>query len=58
VARKIALVVVKRGLHDDNDVKYWRSRPLAERIGAVTELRMALWDLDGDGDGARLEAGE
>lgn len=38
----MALVVTRRSLHDDDqldDVEYWLSRPMIERIAAVDEMR-------------------
>ncbi len=42
--RRIARVATKLDLHSPNsDLAYWLSRPVEERIGAVTELRHALF---------------
>mgnify|MGYP003467164479 CR=1 FL=1 len=51
-ARILAMerVVAKKSMHDsDDDVDYWLSRPAAERIGAVEELRRTYY---GSADGA------
>jgi hypothetical protein len=44
-------VVTKKSMHDpdDDDADYWLSRPAAERIGAVEELRRTYY---GWADGA------
>ena len=46
-------VVVKKSMHDNDDtdaeVDYWLSRPAAERLGAVEELRRTYY---GWADGA------
>jgi len=54
MTRRIEVVVTRHRLHDpDDDVTYWLSRPVEERIGAVTELRRALFDIDDDDDETR-----
>jgi hypothetical protein len=55
MTQKIAKVVTITRLHEpSSDVKYWLSRPLAERIGAVTELRHSLLGVS-DAPGRRLQ---
>lgn len=52
--RGLEAVAARRHLHDpDDDVAYWLSRPVEERIAALTEIRRALFELGDDDHEAR-----
>ncbi|MFT3852827.1 MAG: hypothetical protein QM733_08835 [Ilumatobacteraceae bacterium] len=55
--RKIATVIIRRSLHDpDDELAYWLSRPVEERIAAVEVLRRRVFGISDDtATGSRLQ---